>query len=320
MLENLFKNMTFYKSFLNTIKKGGHVFSYLIVSKDLLSAQTVAKLFAKTILCTNVCGKCENCQKINAGAHPDVKVFPEKNDKLLVEESKRIVEESFVKPIFADKKIIIIQNFENSTEEAQNKLLKSLEEPNESVVYILTASSTEKILPTILSRCVKVEVPPISEKSILPMMQNTDDEIKQISIVAGEGYISKTLELSKKENLIDIFNLAFDILKCLNSSRQAVLWSKKVLDLKDDFDLFIEIFSLIIEDLLLLKANKNAKNKFGFARNKLEELAEELSIKCLINLGKLAVKVVKEKHFNVNFSLIVDNFIMDILEVKYLCK
>ena len=320
MLENLFKNMTFYKSFLNTIKKGGHVFSYLIVSKDLLSAQTVAKLFAKTILCTNVCGKCENCQKINAGVHPDVKVFPEKNDKLLVEESKRIVEESFVKPIFADKKIIIIQNFENSTEEAQNKLLKSLEEPNESVVYILTASSTEKILPTILSRCVKVEVPPISEKSILPMMQNIDDEIKQISIVAGEGYISKTLELSKKENLFDIFNLAFDILKCLNSSRQAVLWSKKVLDLKNDFDLFIEIFSLIIEDLLLLKANKNAKNKFGFARNKLEELAEELSIKCLINLAKLAVKVVKEKYFNVNFSLIVDNFIMDILEVKYLCK
>ena len=192
MIEHIFKNMTFFIAFINA--QNGRNFSYLIIS-EAFSASVVAKLFAQALLCKDMCGKCENCQKIVLGSHPDVKIFPE-NGRLLVEDSKKIVEESFVRPIFADKKIIIIQNLEDATEEAQNKLLKSLEEPNDSVTYILTTASPEKVLPTIRSRCIKIQIPPVKNSDVAPFLAG-DEKTKTLALAIGGGQVAKTIELSK---------------------------------------------------------------------------------------------------------------------------
>ena len=84
-IEDIFKNMPFFKAFLNA--QNGRNFSYLIIS-EAFSASVVAKLFAQALMCKDMCGKCENCQKIALGSHPDVKIFPE-NGRLLVEDSKK---------------------------------------------------------------------------------------------------------------------------------------------------------------------------------------------------------------------------------------
>lgn len=318
MLEDIFKSMPFFQTFLSTLKKGGHVFSYLIVSKDAFSANMVAKLFAQAIICPEMCNECENCKKLQAGGHPDVKIYPEKG-KLLVEESKRIVEESFVKPIFAERKVLIVQNIENSTEEAQNKLLKSLEEPNEKVAYVLTSSFPEKILPTIKSRCIKVEVPPLPAQTVLPLLKG-DDQEKSLAVAIGGGYLSKTLQLAERGDLQELALLAIELLVKLSSSKQAILWSKRLIDKKEDFSLIMEIFGLVLEDVLLLKTNKKAGIRLEGLRKQLNEVSDELSVKCLVALSGLIVKAMKEIGYNVNFPLVVDNLVMNILEVKYLCK
>lgn len=316
MIEDIFKNMSFFKNFLSSINDGGRIFSYLIVSKDAYSANTVAKLMAQALLCHNMCGTCENCKKVLVHSHPDVKVFPEK-DRLVVEDSKKIVDESYAKPIMADKKVIIIKNIEEATEEAQNKLLKSLEEPNKNVYYLLTCSFEEKILPTIKSRCFKVEIPFINSAEILPLLKGQN---KELAIAIGNGFLAKTIELDKNEQLVDITHLAVSLITELNSSKQAVVWSKRLLEQKQNFQLILEIFGLILEDALSLKINKQANIHLNSLFKEILFIARDFSIKCLTGLAGLIIDVMKELTYNVNLSLVVDNFIMNILEVKYLCK
>ncbi len=318
MYSEIFAESGEFKNFLQTVKKGTQAHSYLLISKDGFSAKEMATLFAKALLCPELCETCEHCKKVEAYAHPDVKYYPE-GAKLLVEDSKAIVDESYTRPIYADKKIFIISNFELATEAAQNKLLKTLEEPNAAVYYILTTSNIEKVLPTIRSRCNKIELSLVPQDKIKTIIRG-DEEIKSLAVALGGGYISKSSELSKKRNLVEIVELAFSLLKDLNSSKEAVRWVKKVIDLKADISLLIEVLSVIIEDALLIKTDKKAEIRLALYREKVEALARELSIKCLSSLCSVLNKAVRDLSYSVNLPLVADNLVMNILEVKYLCK
>lgn len=318
MLDEVFKKSLQFENFLKTVKNGKASHSFLLISKDAFSAQTMANLFAEALLCPNLCGECENCKKIKSKTHPDVKYFPE-GAKLLVEDSKKIVDESFVKPIFADKKIFIISNVDLSTEESQNKLLKSLEEPQKNVYYILTTSNLDKVLPTIRSRCDKITLAPASEDQIQPYLSG-DEQKKYLALKLGQGYVAKTLELNKKSNLPALFELGLGLLRDCSSSKDAVVWSRKIIDQKADFNLLIEIISLLIEDALMLKIDKNAAVNFENFRAQILQIAQMLSIKCLSQLQGVLGRAVRDLSYNVSFPLVADNLVMKILEVKYLCK
>lgn len=318
MLKDIFLQSNEFATFLKSLKHSSASHSYLIVSKDAFSANEMASLFAQAILCEKMCGECENCKKAEAGSHPDIKFYPE-GAKLLVDDSKKIVEESFIKPIFADKKIFIITSVDLSTEEAQNKLLKSLEEPNDCVYYILTTSNIENVLPTIRSRCNKIELPPVCEEQILPLLSG-DEQTKLLAARLGGGYISKSIQLSKKENLKDIALLGLGILGELASSREAIKYVKRIVDIKSDILTMIEVMNLAIEDALILKTQKNGKIALDMFRDKISAIANDLSIKCLSNLCLTLNKAVRDLSFNVNLPLVADNLVMNILEVKYLCK
>lgn len=318
MIIDILKNTDDYNEFLQSVKNSQQMHTFLLISKDSFYSLEMATLFAKALLCPETCELCPNCKKVNSRTHPDVKFYPE-NKKLLVEDSKKIVEESSIKPIFSDKKIFIISSIDNSTEEAQNKLLKSLEEPNDAVYYILTATNLDKILPTIISRCNKIELSQVNKNEIKPFLKG-DDCTNELALCLGGGYLNKTIEISKMKNLQEIFELCADILLKLNSSKQALFFVKKILDFKNDFNIIIEMLCFLIEDALLIKAQKKEEIKFKLFEKEISQISSELSIKCLSSFIPVINKAMKESFFNVNPFLIVDNLVMNFLEVKYLCK
>lgn len=318
MLSEIFEQSAEFKNFLHLVREGKTAHSFLLSSKDAFSASQMAMLFARALLCPDLCGRCENCKKMLVNAHPDVKFYPQ-GGKLLVEDSKKIVDESFTKPIFADKKIFIIQNVDLSTDEAQNKLLKSLEEPQKNVFYILTTTNLDKVLPTIRSRCNKIEIMPCQEQDIEKLLSCSEEQ-KQLALKIGQGYVARTLELAKKKNLAGLFDLAVGLLKDLSSSKEAVVWSRKILDEKADFNLLIEILSMLVEDALFAKVDKNCNLRFEGKRKVVLQIAEALSIKCMANLQSVFDKTVRDLSYNVSPVLVADNLVMNILEVKYLCK
>lgn len=121
--------------------------------------------------------------------HPDVLWFPD-HSKLGVEQAKAIREHLSLKPYSAKNRAVVIENAQNFTPDAQNALLKTLEEPPESAVLILCAESENSFLPTILSRCQVIRLPAAATKDDTKYI-NDITQLMKSSIEERFEYIEK---------------------------------------------------------------------------------------------------------------------------------
>lgn len=145
--------------FLKTAVSNGKVDSaYIFCGQERAAKRLAALNFAKALNCKNLsrkpCDMCLSCRKIDAGSFPDLySVRPSGDSKTVKIEDIRFVNEKvFMKPYEGRYRVVIIDDAEALTEEAQNALLKTLEEPPPDTVFILIVSSPGRILPTIVSR------------------------------------------------------------------------------------------------------------------------------------------------------------------------
>ena len=167
------KHTSVYKS-LNL--KKGEFHAYLFYSTDKELNNNVALCFAKSLICENLnaCEICDACKQFESSSHPDVFIINQNTVK--VEDANKIINKLNTKPISADVKVFVVLNAENINEIAQNKLLKSLEEPNSQNIFIFTSIKTDKLLPTVLSRLKKLYVPKLSsedKKLILEVLKKS---------------------------------------------------------------------------------------------------------------------------------------------------
>ncbi len=312
-LINIIKGTKDFKMLEKEAVEGTLSQAILLQTKDSFYASEFAKALSMLILDGGkACQTCENCQKIEAGAHPDVKKYPLK-EKLLVSDSEEIVSESFIRPIFADKKIFIIENIDNSMDSAQNKLLKTLEEPTKNVYLILTCANSEMVLPTIRSRCNKIQLEKLEKSDILKLVSN------RLAVSLCDGYIGKAIALEKSKNLEDVCEKAVSVLCDMKHSREVLKFSKQILDNKSDIMLTLEILAIAVEDMLKIKSGKESLVRLPF-KERLSLVQSDYSVRALCEIALLLEKLSKEKVYNINFTLAIENFLLNILEVKYLCK
>lgn len=304
-------------AFKKELKEKREPHTILFVSGDSLLSEKMMKTFAQAILCEDLCDECLNCKKLLSDNHPDVMYFPTKN-QLLVEDSNKISSESFIRPIFADKKVFVIKDFDKSTAEAQNKLLKIFEEPNENVYYLLSTTNIEKVLPTIRSRCFKISLPILEKAQIEKEIIASCD--KELVLELGKGNLGKTIELSRKRDLEEIFGIVKSIFCEMKNSKQVVIYANKILAKKESFDLIVEMICQILEDLLAKICKKEELIVLKSQTNFFELIVNDFSVKSVCEIEKLIRKLQEERFFNVNLPAIVDNLLLGILEVKYLCK
>jgi DNA polymerase-3 subunit delta' len=163
------------------------------------------------------------------------------------------------------KKVYIFENFDSLTTQGANAFLKTLEEPPDDAHFILTVNNLNKLLPTILSRCLTVEFYPISEdkiESFLLNNKNADPQDARLYSRLANGSIEKALCLLNDNN-IENMNVTFDFLQIvLNHDELAFFdWmetnfakSSKNTDL---FKNFIQYLQLWLNDLQLYSLNKN---------------------------------------------------------------
>jgi len=201
------------------IGKLGH--AYLLSGRDIESVQIFAKDFVKFINCTSLnfnscenkdkdkkhCGECQNCKMIDRGVFPDFKVIKSENSKSSVENEKDMMSidigqirevqsflalKSFYGGFSAEGgsahggKAVIIENADRMTTEAQNCLLKSLEEPKGRTIIFLISSKKELLLNTISSRCQEIKF--IDYLSNLEVDEELNNLLKVIDLDLAEKF------------------------------------------------------------------------------------------------------------------------------------
>lgn len=146
-----------FKYISDMLKNGRFQHAMLFETADDYLADLICKYAAKAALCTSdekrPCGECISCRKVESGIHPDVFTAEGTGARTLhVEDIRNIRQDAYIAPNEGERKVYIIKNAGDMSQQSQNALLKVLEEPPEYVVFILTCKSRSELLDTVLSR------------------------------------------------------------------------------------------------------------------------------------------------------------------------
>ena len=253
-------------------------------------------------------------KRVLNGADLDIKVYPKNKEKLLVSDSNEIVDEVFIKPTNKENKVFIIENIDLSTTEAQNKLLKVLEEPPKNVYFLISAKQADRVLPTIKSRCDKITIEKLPLSEIEKVCKNP------LACMLCEGYVGKAEELSKNSNLNEIVDFAVSLVCDLKNSSQVLRFSKRFQEFKGDIDLILKIYSFCLEDMLKIKTEIKDYCLMKMFLPKIESVESEFSVQAICEILNLITFFRKKLEFNANLPVAIDNLLLKILEVKYICK
>jgi len=218
----------------NSLKKLSFSKSYLFSGPDGVGKGLTVKAFLLSILCPEkdaehmACLTCPVCKRIAASEHPDIHwIKPEKNKSIKIDDIRSLRDSMNLKPYEAILNAGIIEDAHLMTEEAQNALLKVLEEPPGNSILVLITNKKELLLPTVVSRCAEVRFSFLSIKETTDIVtKNLDLEPSSIEVLSyfsqgSPGTALKMVEegvLARKKELISLIE---DIVKeeapyCLN--------------------------------------------------------------------------------------------------------
>ncbi len=183
-LEQIFASSNAHNILKHDLTNGMRHHAYFLVGNSADTLTVFAKSMAKQLLCPNVtqgmfCNNCRVCKNIDLGIFSDCLTYP-KSGTFKVEDANSVVTESFVAPFEGDLKVFLLNNFDQSTIPAQNKLLKTLEETNSKVVFLLTATNANAVLETIQSRCKHVNVFESLQQNKTQEQEFYEDQVQQL--------------------------------------------------------------------------------------------------------------------------------------------
>ncbi|HPN88825.1 MAG TPA: DNA polymerase III subunit [Candidatus Omnitrophota bacterium] len=236
--------------------------AYLFIGTPFIGKSETAFAIAKLVNCLSFnedapkefCDVCESCRKINIRQHPDVHFIDvlENKTTISMEQIQGILEQMRLKPFEARKKVFIIKNIENIQHEAAHTLLKTLEEPTKNSLFLLTTSSLEKNLDTIISRCHAIYFPLMSRavlKQRLMVEEKQEEQKAHFLAYYTQGCQGRVRVLEEQ----NIFERKDALLDQFISFEKFVGTSEKITEEKDEIKEILEVLLSWIRDAVLLK-------------------------------------------------------------------
>lgn len=243
----------------------GH--AYIFSGPQGIGKRTVAGLFAEGLLCElpidgGGCTTCQACRLYSSGANPDFRRIAADGASIGVDEIREIQSSVIIKPMYSKRKVYIIENADKMTVQAQNSLLKTLEEPPPFVVIILTVSIYEALLETIRSRSQKISFRKNSYSQVREaVVGKYGNDVKGIDFAVSyaDGVIGTALELTGTEEFIGLREKVFDFASHLRNMKLFDILNLYSFfeENKDDFDVILDIMIMFFRDMLVLKETGN---------------------------------------------------------------
>ncbi len=252
--------------------RAGH--AYLFAGPEGIGKRTMAGIFARLLLCESsnsgssyeniaACGSCLPCRLAGAGTNPDFRVVRRADSQSIrIEEIRELQADIIIKPVYSGRKVIIIEEADKMTEQAQNCFLKTLEEPPPYAVIIMTAVNPDNLLETVLSRVTG-----------LNFSRNTPDEVKNaiygkfggysaktdFVVTFSEGIIGLAIKLEESGSFESLREKALEIIIRLKTDKETYIYEagKFFDDNKVEIDTILGIMISFYRDLLTTRCTGN---------------------------------------------------------------
>ena len=284
--------------------------AHLIVGEDGVGKGKLANILAKFILNGDLDRE-----------YVDIINYSSEKSSFGVDDVRDIIEEGYKKPFEKDKKVIIIHEGNKLTIQAQNALLKTIEEPPKGVYIIILCESLELILDTIKSRCEIYKLKPLTKSELyeyikIKKFNYYENEIKS-AIAFSEGVPGRIDRYFNDDKLRELRNNIVILIKNLNKNDlEAILQQEESFsNLKNDKEEVLNIFGLFIRDILINKEIEN--EEFIINSDKLEdikELTKEMSFKKLNNMIKTIEEARRNIKSNVSWGMTLRVMLMGFME------
>ena len=254
--------------FRNAVETGKVSHAYILSGEAGMGRKSLANAFALSLLCekgmAEPCMQCHACKQVLSGNHPDlIYVTHEKPASIGVDDIREQINDTIqVRPYSSYYKIYIVDEAEKMTVQAQNALLKTIEEPPAYAVILLLTTNQDSFLPTILSRCVQLKLKPLKDTVVKEyLVQSLGEDESQADIYAAfaRGNLGKAIHLAQSEEFGVMYKEMLRLLKHIKDTDISELldYIRKVKEENLDIRECLDFMQMWYRDILMYKTTKD---------------------------------------------------------------
>ena len=286
----------------------------------------LASAFAAALQCekqgTDACGECTSCKQAEGNNHPDIiRITHEKPNTISVDDIRQqLCGDIMIKPYKGPYKIYIIDEAQKLNVQAQNALLKTIEEPPAYAVILLLTTNAQSFLPTILSRCVTLSLKPVRDSLVRKFLMeqvHIPDYQADICVSFAQGNIGKAKRLAMSEDFEQMKDHMIRLVKYIQDMEISELIEsmRKMTEFKADISDYLDLLMVWYRDVLLYKATWNPSAVvFSDEIHTITKMASQSSYEGLEKILKALDKAKIRLAANVNFDLTMELLLLTMKE------
>ena len=307
--------------FQNAVRLDKISHAYILSGEDGAGKSLLAHLFSMTLQCEkkgiSPCGECTLCRQAESHNQPDIIwVTHEKPGSIGVEDIRaQVVGDMQMKPYHSPYKIYIIDEAEKLTVQAQNTLLKTIEEPPEYGIVIFLTTNADGFLPTILSRCVVLQLKPATNEAVARYLVETV-QIPDYKAFA-QGNVGKAVRYASKESFDEMRQHVFQLLKNISDMQESRIYETvgELTAYKENINDYLDLMLLWFRDVLIFKVTKDANSMV--LREELAGISGRAARSSYEGLEEIIVAIDRARtrlRANVSFELVMELLLFTIKE------
>ena len=300
--------------------------AYIISGEKGSGKKLLADLFARTLQCerkgTEPCMECRSCKQALSLNQPDIiRVMHEKPNTSSVEDIRtQINGDIMIRPYSSPYKIYIVDEAEKLSVQAQNALLKTIEEPPVYAVLLLLTTNAGMLLQTIRSRCVILELKPVSSpmvKNYLMEQLEVPEYHADICTAFAQGNVGKAKRLALSDSFSEMLEHALHLVKYIHDMEVVDMISdlKRINTYKMEINDYLDLLTVWYRDVLMFKATRDADSLiFSHELISIREKAQKSSYEGLECIIKSLEKAKIRLNANVNFDMALELLLLTMKE------
>ena len=310
----------------NAIKMNKVSHAYIINGEKSSGKEFMASVIAQTLVCEKggeePCGECHACKQAASKSHPDIKyITHEKPASIGVDDVReQISEDVAIKPYSAPYKVYIVSEAEKMTVQAQNAILKTLEEPPSYAVILLLTTNSGSFLQTIRSRCVELDRKPVKAdelKDYLMREVQIPDYKADVCVAFAQGNVGKAREMAMSDDFTAVQNATLNLVKGIRDMdlSEAMSGIKAMSEYKVDPGDYLDIIAIWYRDVLLFKATGETDQLiFREELSTIRKVAARSSYEGIEEVLEALKKARIRLNANVNFEVAMELLLFTIQE------
>lgn len=299
--------------------------AYIFNGEDLAGKNMLAAVFAKSLVCEEggetPCNHCKACHQFDSGSHPDVRYLVRSKASIGVDDIReQINRDVVIRPYSSRYKVYVIDEAEKLTEEAQNALLKTIEEPPSYAVIMLLTNNVEKMYSTIRSRCVTLNLRSVDQELITRFLmekQQVPDYRARTCSAYSQGNVGRAMQMASSERFSQMLEFVQRLVRGARDMKEfeIVQTAREMETFQEDIGDLLDLITLWYRDILAMKTTGDREllvfgEEYRFIRQKADTVSAA-------GIGRVleAVETARQRiRSNVNFHAAAEMLLLVIKE------